>query len=48
MVEIMTAKFSTGKAFSANKLNIPAQQKICSTDIGMPFFFSFRGRSNKI
>jgi hypothetical protein len=27
-----------GKVFSANKLNIPAQQKIDSPDIHMPFY----------
>jgi hypothetical protein len=31
-------EITVGKVFSANKLNIPAQQKIDSPDIDMPFF----------
>jgi hypothetical protein len=34
----MFSEYSMGKAFSANKLNIPAQQKIGRTDIDMPFY----------
>jgi hypothetical protein len=34
----MFSEYSTGKALSANKVNIPAQQKIGSTDSDIPFY----------